>query len=183
MSRTASSLDPRAEPYTEPSIRVGLLIATSSLLLFVTGVAMFEGRVVYRSWHDLVSFAEFATYHARFGRALVPWLPLPLVVTTVLTVALLRFAPRAVPRSAVSVALIGQLVVVGVTGALAIPLQRALSAPGHTPAEVESLVTRLIVVNLWREIPGVLVALLFIWMLWRTVHGTSGTWSSAHRAH
>jgi hypothetical protein len=161
-----------AEPHparaNESTLAVGVLIVTATLVLVVTGVALFEGRVVYRSWFDLASFPGFATYHARFGRALLPWLPVPLALTTVLNVVLLRYAPRAVPRFAVVAALIGQLVVVGVTVALAIPVQRELSVPGHAPAEIDALVARLITVNLWREIPGVLVALLFAWMLWRT---------------
>lgn len=148
---------------------VVLLTVTAALVFGVTGIGMFEGRVVYPSWSDLAAFPDFAGYHTDYGRALLPWLPAPLAVATVLNAVLLRRRPHAVPRAVLVATLVGQLVVVGVTAGLAIPIQLELGTAGHTPAEIRELVDRLISVNYLREVPGLAIAGAFGWMLQRVL--------------
>lgn len=164
---------PRSPNEAHPRLGRGiaLLVVTASLVFFVTGVGMFEGRVVYPSWFDLATFADFSTYHSAYGRSLLPWLPGPLVVATVLNVALLRRRPVSVPRWAILATLAAQLLIVGVTVGLAIPLQAQLGAAGHSPDQVTDLVERLIRVNPLREVPGLAVAAAFGWMLYRVQLG------------
>jgi hypothetical protein len=160
-SRTA------ARPRLAPG--VALFAVTASLVFFVTGVGMFEGRVVYPSWLDLATFGDFAAYHTDYGRSLLPWLPGPLLVATVLNVVLLRRRPGGVPRWALIATLAAQLFIVGVTAGLAVPLQAQLGTAGHSPVEIHDMVERLIRVNTLREVPGLAVAAAFGWMLYRVL--------------
>ncbi len=144
-----------------------LFTATVALVFAVTGAGLFEGNVVYPSWYDLAGFDGFAEYHSAFGLRLLPFLPVPLLVATVLNGLLLRWRPPAVPLPAVAVTLALQIGIGIVTVALAIPLQQQLGTPGHSPAEIVGLLDQLTSVSLWRDIPGVAVALMFVWMLRR----------------
>jgi hypothetical protein len=123
--------------------------------------------VVYPSWYDLAGYAGFAEYHSAFGQRLIPWLPVPLLAATVLNGLLLRRRPPAVPRAAVLTTFVLQIGVGVVTAALAIPLQQQLGTAGHSPAEVVDLLDQLVRINWLREVPGVAVALAFVWMLHR----------------
>jgi len=151
---------------------VALLAVTASLVFFTTGVGMFEGRVVYPSWLTLAGFEDFSTYHAAYGRALLPWLPGPLLVATILNVVMLRRPPASVPRWVTVATLTAQLLVVAVTVGLAIPLQAQLGTAGHSPDQITDLVQRLIRVNPLREVPGLAVAAAFGWMLYRVLRGS-----------
>lgn len=51
--------------------------------------------------------------------------------------------------------------------AFAVPLQQQLGLPGHTPAEIVALLDQLVAVNHLREVPGVAIAIAFVWMLHR----------------
>ncbi len=144
-----------------------LFTATATLTLGLTGIGLFEGNVVYPSWYDLAAFDGFADYHAAFGRRLIPWLPVPLLVATVLNGLLLLRRPPAVPRGLVLATFVLQVGIGVVTVALAIPLQQQLGTPGHSPTEVVALLDQLVAVNPLREVPGVAVALAFVWMLHR----------------
>jgi hypothetical protein len=146
-----------------------LLVVTALVFFFVTGVGLFEGYVVYPSWMELATFPGFAAYHATFGNALLPWLPGPLGLALVLTAAMLKRSDHSRGRAVVIALLAGQLLVVGVTAVLVIPIQQELSAPGHTPEEIRELVMRLRRLSVWRDVPGVAVACGFAWMLHRAV--------------
>ena len=160
-SRTAGR--PRLDP------GVAMFAVTASVVFFATGVGMFEGRIVYPSWLDLATFGDFASHHTDYGRSLLPWLPGPLLVATVLNMALLRHRPLGVPRWALIATLAAHLLIVGMTAGLAVPLQAQLGTAGHSPVEIHDLVERLIRVNTLREVPGLAVAAAFGWMLYRVL--------------
>jgi hypothetical protein len=84
---------------------------------------------------------------------------------------LLRWRPPAVPRAMVLTTFVLQIGIGVATVALAIPLQQKLGAGGHTPAEVAGLLDQLVRVNPVRDVPGVAVALAFVWMLHRQLSG------------
>jgi hypothetical protein len=143
----------------------------AALTFFVTGSGMLEGHAVYPSWRTLAAFESFAAYHAEYGQALLPWLPIPLVISTIGTGWLVFRRPAGVSRGLVIAALSGQLIVVIVTAVLALPLQARLATPGHSPDEIVALVDRLIAVNYLREIPGLAVAAAFVGMLVVAIRG------------
>lgn len=168
-------------PSTDRRVRraTALFTATSVLAFALTGIGLFEGNVVYPSWYDLAAYAGFADYHSAFGARLVPWLPVPLLVATVLNGLLIRWCPPAVPRAVVVATFALQIVVGVATAALAIPLQMQLGTPGHSPAEVVALLDQLVVVGRVREVPGVAVALAFVWMLHRQLSGRAAAGAGA----
>lgn len=163
-SRPAGAFDGRA---------AALLCVTAALIFFGAGAGMLEGHAIYPSWRDLADFPEFAAYHAGYGRALLPWLPLPLLLATIGNAWLVRRRPDGVPRGLVVATLIGQLIVIIVTVTLALPIQAELATAGHTADEIIALVDRLIAVGYFREIPGLAVAAGFIVMLYRAIRGSS----------
>jgi hypothetical protein len=150
-----------------------LFTTTVCLTLAVTGIGLFEGNVVYPSWYDLAGAEEFADYHSAFSVRLLPWLPGPLLVATVLTGLLMRWRPAEVPLPAVALAFVLQLGVVVLTVTLVLPVQAALGSPA-APEEVLALLDRLVIVNRFREAPGVAVTLIFAWLLWRQLHRGPG---------
>lgn len=141
-----------------------LFTATTVLTFAVTGIGLFEGHVVYPSWYDLAGIDDFAAYHVEFGRRLIPWLPVPLAIATVLNGLLIRWCPPAIPRRLVATTFALQLLIAGVTVVLAIPLQAELSTPGHSPAEIVGMLDRLTRVSWLRDVPGVAIAGAFVWM-------------------
>jgi hypothetical protein len=146
---------------------IALFTATATLTFAVTGIGLFEGHVVYPSWYDLASYSGFADYHSAFGRRLIPWLPVPLLAATVLNGLMLRWRPAAVPRALVLTTFVLQVGIGVVTAALAIPLQTELGTAGHSPAEIVDLLDRLVRISWLRDVPGIGVALAFVWMLHR----------------
>ncbi len=161
---------PRSGPVGSTGARGAVLLAgTAAVVFFTTGAGMLESRAVYPSWYDLAAFPGFAPYHAAYGLALLPWLPLPLLVATLLNVWLLVRPPAGVPRWLPAATLVGQLVVVGVTVVFALPLQAQLATPGHSPSEITGLVDRLRLVGWGRDLPGLAVAVGHLAMLARAV--------------
>ncbi|NMD46982.1 MAG: hypothetical protein GYA85_09495 [Propionibacterium sp.] len=157
---------PRSDAEAPASARgAALLAVTAAIVFFTTGAGMLEGHAVYPSWYDLAAFPGFAQYHARYGLALLPWLPLPLLVATLLNVWLLFRRPLGVSRWLPIATLLAQLFVIGVTVAFALPLQAQLSTPGHSAAEIAVLVDRLTVVGWWRDLPGLATAVGYLAML------------------
>lgn len=165
MTRPTHTL-PRSDAGAPTSARGAMLLAvTAAITFFTTGSGMLEGHAVYPSWYDLAEFSGFAQYHGRYGIALLPWLPLPLVVALLLNVALLFRRPLGVSGWLPIATLLAQLFVAAVTIAFALPLQAQLASPGHSPAEVAALLDRLMALNWWREVPGLAVACGYLAML------------------
>ena len=165
MTARSHTLPRSATRFTGDAGAAALLDGTAALTFFTTGAGMLEGHAVYPSWYDLAAFPDFAGYHARFGAALLPWLPAPLLLATLLNGVLVVKRPAGVPGWLPVATLLGQVFVIGVTLSQALPLQAQLATPGHTPSEIFALLDRLIQLNWWREVPGLAVASGFVVML------------------
>jgi hypothetical protein len=172
MSTSAIILPSRADRRARRT--TALFTATAVLTFAVTGIGLFEGHVVYPSWYDLAAYDGFADYHSAFGQRLIPWLPVPLLVATVLNGLLVRRRPPAVPRALVLTTFALQIGICAVTVALALPLQAELSTAGHSPAEVVDLLDQLVRVSWLRDVPGAAIALAFVWMLHRQLTAHQG---------
>jgi hypothetical protein len=87
---------------------------------------------------------------------------IPMLITTILTIFLLWFRPAPIPRWAIGLAVVLQLVIWGSTFAIQLPIQMQLSRDGLSLP----LINRLIFTNWWlRKVPQIINAFLFLWLM------------------
>jgi hypothetical protein len=87
---------------------------------------------------------------------------IPMLITTLLTVLLLWFRPTPLPRWAIWLAVVLQLIIWVSTVAIQLPIQMQLSGDGLSLP----LIDRLIYTNWWlRKVPQIINAFLFLWMM------------------
>lgn len=86
----------------------------------------------------------------------------PMLIGTVLTILLAWFRPSVVPRWAIWLSVIFQIIIWTSTAAIQLPIQFQLSNDGLSLP----LIDKLIFTNWWyRKIPQILNTLLFAWMM------------------
>jgi hypothetical protein len=142
-------------------VSIWLFLVTFSLVFYGMGASFVESFVNYPTW-KAVGPSEFRSYHQALSSLIVPFMVIPLIVTTILTALLLRFRPTAIPRWAIWVSLGLQIIIWISTLTIQLPIQFALSRDGLSIPEIERLITT----NLWfRKIPGVINAALFFWLM------------------
>ena len=140
-------------------------ILAFALIFYSNGAAFIEGFVNYPSWR-LIGANEFLGYHHFIAPRVIGLLVAPALTATLLTIAMLRWRPPAIPVWSVWVAIGLQLVVWTSTAAIQIPMQVQFSGSGFS----EETLTNLIVSNFWlRRIPMGLTAALFVWMMHKTI--------------
>ena len=138
-----------------------LFLITFALVFYGTGAAFIESFVNYPTW-PLIGAEEFRAYHRSMGRLVIGYLVLPVMLATVLTIALLWLRPTAVPLWALALALALQVVMWLSTFTIQIPIQMELSTTGLSLPLIE----RLIVTNWWlRRLPMLINSALFLWMM------------------
>ncbi|HXE75211.1 MAG TPA: hypothetical protein VNN18_06210 [Candidatus Xenobia bacterium] len=139
----------------------GLFSITFALVFYCLGASFIEGFVNYRTWM-LIGTNEFKTYHNALTQLIVPFMVIPLGVTFLLLLALLRWRPSAIPAWPVwlSVALMAVGIISSV--AIQIPIQRELSSSGFS----RELIERLILTDWIRKIPMIGVGVLMLRMMW-----------------
>lgn len=87
---------------------------------------------------------------------------IPMLITTILTILLLWFRPPPIPRWAIGLAVVLQLITWVSTFAIQLPIQMQLSEDGLSLP----LINRLIFTNWWlRKVPQIINAILFLWMM------------------
>lgn len=135
-------------------------------VFYGNGAAFIESFVNYPSW-SLIGSSEFTTFHRFIGPRVIAFLVAPALLGTVLTAALLRFRPPAVPAWSVWVAILLQLVMWISTATIQIPIQMELGTQGFSAPLVE----RLTETNFWlRRVPYGACAALFLWMATRCIN-------------
>jgi hypothetical protein len=143
------------------------LTAFFVLSFFSLGEAAFEAHVNYPAWLH-IGEDGFTAYHRALS-ARIGWLLVPLAATIVLNVVLLAWPPPAVPRAALGVTLILQLVAAASAAMVQIPIQVRLSEEGFS----RELIVRLMWTDLWyRKLPGYLRLGITAWMLHRATTRT-----------
>lgn len=144
-----------------PKASVWLFVITFALVFYGMGAATVETFVNYPTWR-LVGANEFLAYHQAIGPLVIRYMVIPLLVTTVLTIALLWFRPVPIPSWAIWISVVLQLVTWVSTATIQIPIQVQLSSDGLSLPLIE----RLMFTSLWlRRVPHTINAVLFLWML------------------
>ena len=142
-----------------------VFITAFALVFYTTGAGFIESFVNYSSWH-LIGESEFTAYHRFISPRVLMFLVVPAVLGTVFNVLMLWFRPQTIPRWSVWLSIALQAVVWISSATIQIPIQVQLSAKGLSIPLIE----RLIQTNLLlRRIPYGIIALLFVWMMIRTL--------------
>lgn len=144
-----------------PKGSVWLFVITFAMVFYGMGAATVETFVNYPTWR-LIGANEFRAYHQALGPLVIRYMVIPLLVTTVLTIVLLWFRPAHVPRWAIWLSVVLQLVTWVSTATIQIPIQLQLSSDGLSLPLIE----RLMITSWWlRRVPHTFNAVLFLWMM------------------
>ena len=138
-----------------------IFLLAFALVFYANGAGFIESFVNYPSWR-LIGNNEFLRYHQFIGPRVIALLVAPAFAASVLTVALLRFRPPAIPLWAVWVAVVLQVTIWISSAAIQIPIQVEFGSTGFSEAQLAKLITS----NFWlRRIPNALTAALYLWMM------------------
>lgn len=149
-------------------------ILTFALTFYCVGAAFVEAFVNYRTW-PLIGPAEFQAYHQALSPRIIGTLVIPLAIQTIMSVALIWFRPRAIPRAAIILAVAFNLINWTSTFLIQIPIQRQLFTNGYSL----ELINKLILTDWIRKAFLVGDALLFLWMMSRVVANAGSRNNSA----
>jgi len=140
---------------------VWLFLITFALTFYGMGASFVESFVNYPTWR-LIGSGEFLAYHRALGPLIIGYMVIPLVVATILTILLVWFRPAPIPRWAIWVSVVLQLITWISTALIQIPIQMELSSNGLSLP----LIDQLIFTNFWyRKVPQVINVILFLWMM------------------
>ena len=143
----------------KPSI--WLFLICFALVFYGMGASFVESFVNYPTWR-LIGANEFRAYHQALGPLVIGYMVIPLLITTILTMLLLWFRPAPIPRWAIWLAVVLQLITWVSTVAIQFPIQVQLSRDGLSLPLIE----RLIFTNWWlRKVPQIINAFLFLWLM------------------
>jgi len=138
-----------------------LFLISFALVFYGVGASFVESFVNYPTWR-LIGANEFRTYHQALGPLVIGYMVIPLLISTILTILLLWFRPAPIPRWAIWLAVVLQLITWVSTAAIQLPIQAQLSRDGLSLP----LIDRLIFTNWWlRKVPQIINALLFLWLM------------------
>ncbi|MEJ7821663.1 MAG: hypothetical protein WKF85_05035 [Chitinophagaceae bacterium] len=91
--------------------------------------------VGYESWVDLgkyISVSDFGKWHTVTGRNIIKVFVVPMVLRTLLTIALFWFRPTIIPQRYIWVLLICQLINIASTSLIQVPIQFQLDKEGYS---------------------------------------------------
>jgi hypothetical protein len=130
-------------------------------MFYGMGASFVESFVNYPTWR-LVGANEFRAYHQALSPLVIGYMVIPMLVTTVLTILLLWLRPAPIPRWAIGVVVVLQLIIWVSTLTIQLPIQVQLGKDGLSLPLIE----RLIFTNWWlRKVPQMINAILFLWMM------------------
>ena len=140
---------------------IWLFMIAFALVFYGMGASFVESFVNYPTWR-LVGANEFRAYHQALSPLVIGYMVIPKVLATILTILLLRFRPAPLPRWAIWLAVVFQLIPWASTVAIQFPIQVQLSRDGLSLPLIECLIST----NWWlRKVPQIINALLFLWMM------------------
>jgi len=140
---------------------IWLFLISFALVFYGVGVSFVESFVNYPTWR-LIGANEFRAYHQALSPLIIGYMVIPMLITTILTMLLLWYRPAPLPRWAIWLAVVLQLIVWVSTAAIQLPIQMQLSRDGLSLPLIE----RLIFTNWWlRKVPQIINAFLFLWLM------------------
>ena len=143
---------------TSNKTSIWLFLISFALVFYGMGASFVESFVNYPTWR-LIGANEFRAYHQALGPLIIGYMVIPMLITTLLTMLLLWFRPAPIPRWAIWLSIVLQLMIWVSTATIQLPIQVQLSKDGLSLALIE----RLIFTNWWlRKVPQIINALLFL---------------------
>ncbi len=140
---------------------IWLFLITFTLVFYGMGAAFVESFVNYPTW-KLIGAAEFRDFHQALGPLIIGYMVIPVFLAIPLTAMLLWKRPFPIPKWAIILALVMQLIGAVSSFAIQIPVQVQLSTNGLSLP----LIDQLIFTNFWlRRIPMFINSALFFWMM------------------
>ena len=150
-----------ATAQSSTKVSVWLFLITFALVFYGMGASFVESFVNYPTWR-LIGEAEFRSYHQALSPLIIGYMVIPVLIATVLTIFLAWFRPAQIPRWAIWLSIILQLISWISTAAIQLPIQFQLSSNGLS----EPLIEQLIFTNWWyRKVPQIINTILFVWMM------------------
>jgi hypothetical protein len=138
-----------------------LFLICFALVFYGLGASFVESFVNYPTWR-LIGANEFRAYHQALSPLVIGYMVIPKILATILTILLLWFRPTPLPRWAIWLAVMLQLIPWVSTVAIQFPIQVQLSRDGLSLPLIE----RLIFTNWWlRKVPQIINAFLFLWLM------------------
>lgn len=151
-----------------PKFSVWFFVITFSLVFYGMGAAAVESFVNYPTW-PLIGANEFRAYHQALGPLIIRYMVIPMLITTVLTIFLVWLRPVPIPRWAIWLSVVLQLVTWVSTATIQIPIQLQLSSDGLSLPLIE----RLMFTSWWlRRVPHIINTFLFLWMMSLLLRGS-----------
>jgi hypothetical protein len=146
---------------TSNKTSVWLFLIAFALVFYGVGASFVESFVNYPTWR-LIGTNEFRAYHQALSPLVIGYMVIPMLITTILTILLVWFRPAPIPRWAIGLAVVLQLIIWVSTFIIQLPIQMQLSGDGLSLP----LINRLIFTNWWlRKVPQIINALLFLWLM------------------
>jgi hypothetical protein len=108
---------------------VWLFLIAFALVFYGMGASFVESFVNYPTWR-LIGANDFRAYHQALGPLVICYMVIPMLITTILTMLLLWFRPAPIPRWAIWLSVVLQLIVWVSTAAIQLPIQVQLSRDG-----------------------------------------------------
>ena len=146
---------------TSNKTSIWLFLICFALVFYGLGASFVESFVNYPTWR-LIGANEFRAYHQALSPLIIGYMVIPMLITTIVTALLLWFKPAPIPRWAIGLAVVLQLIIWVSTFAIQFPIQVLLSNDGLSLP----LINRLIFTNWWlRKVPQIINAFLFLWLM------------------
>jgi hypothetical protein len=152
-----------AVAHTSTRSSVWLFLITFTFVFYGMGASFVESFVNYPTW-KLIGAAEFRDFHQALSPLIISYMVIPVFFTVILTGLLLWKRPTPIPKWALWLALLMQLIGAISSFAIQIPIQIQLSTNGLSLP----LIDQLIFTNFWfRRIPMFINSVLFFWMMYK----------------
>lgn len=146
-----------------------LFLLLFTVVLFQTGAHVSQAFVNYPAW-QFIGPESFPEYHRVMTQGALRVLLLPRVIELVLAIVVFCFCPAVIKRWMLALGIALALCAFLSTVLIQLPIQQQLGRLGNTP----ELLARLRATDWFRQIPELLRAALYVWMMSFTLRPRAG---------